>query len=140
MKGEAQLNLYTVDKAKVRNIVYTLNLSNTNLTIPAGKTVTLTKSFTFDKPRKVLTLTSHMHQLGTKFVIKIKGGSRDGEVVYTSTDWAHPDIVTFKAPISLQAGEGLTSEITYTNPTSKTVRFGLTSDDEMGIIFGYYFE
>lgn len=140
MKGEAQINLYTVDKAKVRSVVNTLNLSNTNLAIEPGKTTTFTKTFTFDKPRKVLTLTSHMHKLGTLFVIKIKGGARDGEIVYTTTNWEHPDIVTFRTPISLEKGQGLTSEITYTNPTSKTVRFGLTSDDEMGIIFGYYFE
>ncbi|WP_461044499.1 hypothetical protein [Spirosoma harenae] len=140
MQGEAQINFYTVDKSKVVNVVKTLNLTNTGLRIPAGKTVTLSKSFTFSKPRKVLTLTSHMHQLGTKFVIKINGGTRDGEIVYTSTDWEHPDIITFKTPISLKIGEGLTSEITYTNTTTKDVNFGLTSDDEMGIIFGYYFE
>ncbi|GAB4029154.1 monooxygenase [Spirosoma gilvum] len=140
MKGEAQINFYTIDKSKVVNVVQTLNLSNTNLTIPTGKTVTLSKSFTFDKPRKVLTLTSHMHKLGTKFVIKIKGGTRDGEVVFTSTDWEHPDIITYATPIALKKGEGLTSEITYTNTTAKDVSFGLTSEDEMGIIFGYYYE
>ncbi|GAB3888634.1 hypothetical protein GCM10028825_21740 [Spirosoma agri] len=140
MKGEAQINLYTIDKSKVTQLIQTLDLGNTNLTIPANGRVTLTRSFTFDKPRKVLTLTSHMHKLGEKFVIKIKGGSRDGEVVYTSTDWEHPDIITYNTPISLQKGEGLTSEITYNNTTSKVVRFGLTSEDEMGIIFGYYYE
>ncbi|AKD54298.1 monooxygenase [Spirosoma radiotolerans] len=140
MKGEAQINLYTVDKSKVKQIVQTLDLSNTNLTIPANKRVTLTKSFTFNKPRKILTLTSHMHKLGEKFVIKIVGGARNGEVVYTSTDWEHPDIVTFKTPIELQKGEGLISEITYNNTTGKAVSFGLTSEDEMGIIFGYYYE
>ncbi|QIP16941.1 hypothetical protein G8759_32045 [Spirosoma aureum] len=140
MKGEAQINLYTVDKSKVQQLVQTLDLGNSNLTIPANTRVTISKSFLFDKPRKVLTLTSHMHKLGEKFVIKIKGGSRDGEVIYTSTDWEHPDIVTYQTPISLQKGEGLTSEITYNNTTAKLVRFGLTSEDEMGIIFGYYFE
>ncbi|GAB4021938.1 hypothetical protein EXU85_28390 [Spirosoma sp. KCTC 42546] len=140
MKGEAQINLYTVDKSTVQKVVQTLNLSNTNLTLPANTRVTMTKSFTFDKPRKVLTLTSHMHKLGEKFVIKIKGGTRDGEVVYTSTDWEHPDIITFATPISLLKGEGLTSEITYNNTTTKAVSFGLTSEDEMGIIFGYYYE
>ncbi|UHG92423.1 hypothetical protein [Spirosoma oryzicola] len=140
MQGEAQINLYTVDKSKVQQVVKTLDLNNSSLAIPANKRVTLTKSFVFDKPRKVLTLTSHMHKLGEKFVIKIKGGSRDGEIVYTSTDWEHPDIVTFQSPILLQKGEGLTSEITYNNTTSKTVNFGLTSEDEMGIIFGYYYE
>ncbi|WP_338875531.1 hypothetical protein WBJ53_07915 [Spirosoma sp. SC4-14] len=140
MQGEAQINLYIIDKLKVKQVVQTLDLGNTNLTIAANSRVTLTKSFIFDKPREILTLTSHMHKLGEKFVIKLKGGSRDGEVIYTSTDWEHPDIITYKIPISLQKGEGLTSEITYNNTTSKTVRFGLTSDDEMGIIFGYYYE
>lgn len=140
MQGEAQINLYTVDKSKVKQIVQTLDLSNTNLTIPANGRVTLTKSFAFNTARKVLTLTSHMHKLGEKFVIKILGGARNGEVVYSSTDWAHPDIVTFKTPIELRKGEGLISEITYNNTTGKAVSFGLTSEDEMGIIFGYYFE
>lgn len=139
-KGEAQINFYTIDQAKVQRVVQTLDLGNTNLNIPANSRVTLTKSFTFNKARKILTLTSHMHKLGEKFVIKIKGGSRDGEVVYTSTDWEHPDIITFKTPLELLKGEGLTSEITYNNTTNRTVNFGLTSEDEMGIIFGYYYE
>ncbi|MBC3788101.1 hypothetical protein [Spirosoma utsteinense] len=140
MKGEAQINLYTVDKSTVQRVVQTLDLGNSNLAIPANNRVTLSKSFVFDKPRKVLALTSHMHKLGEKFVIRLNGGTRHGEVVYTSTDWEHPDIITFKTPLDVKAGEGLTSEITYNNTTSKAVRFGLTSEDEMGIIFGYYYE
>jgi hypothetical protein len=48
--------------------------------------------------------------------------------------------VNYATPIVLQTGEGLTSEITYNNTKSVTVYFGLTSEDEMGIIFGYYYE
>ncbi len=138
--GEAYLNLYTVPAASVVNVVKPLDLGNQNLTIPANSRVTLTKSFTFDKPRKILTLTSHCHKTGEKFVIRIKGGSRDGEIVYTSTDWEHPEIITYATPITLQKGEGLISEITYNNKTGKTINFGLTSEDEMGIIFGYYYD
>lgn len=138
--GEAFLNLYTVPAAKVVNVVKPLDLGNQSLTIPANSRVTLTKSFTFDQPRKILTLTSHCHKTGEKFVIRLKGGTRDGEVVYTSTDWEHPEIITFATPITLQKGEGLTSEITYNNTTGKTINFGLTSEDEMGIIFGYYYD
>lgn len=140
IQGEAAINLYTIDKAKVTQVVQTLDLSNTSLNIPAKTRITLTKSFLVTKPRKILALTSHMHKLGEKFVIRIKGGNRDGQIVYTSTDWEHPDILTFPTPLALAAGEGLTSEITYNNTTSKTVTFGLTSEDEMGIIFGYYYE
>jgi len=84
-------------------------------------------------------LTSHMHALGEKFVIRIVGGVRDGQILYENTDWAHPAILTFNQPIVLAAGEGLMSEITYNNTTNRTVSFGLTSEDEMGIIFGYYY-
>ncbi|MEY3855295.1 MAG: hypothetical protein RIS68_1309, partial [Bacteroidota bacterium] len=36
-------------------------------------------------------------------------------------------------------GEGLTSVVTYVNNTTKNLSFGLTSEDEMDIIFGYYY-
>ena len=86
------------------------------------------------------TLTSHNHKLGTKFVIKITGGARDGEVVYENTDWEHPLMKNFDTPLVLVKGEGLTSVITYNNTTTRNVKFGLTSEDEMGIIFGYFYE
>jgi hypothetical protein len=140
IKGEVQLNLYTTTVTPTTKLVQTIDFGNNSISLPAGQRTTLTKSFTFDKPVKILTLVSHNHKLGEKFVIKIKGGTRDGEIVYTSTDWEHPETITYKTPIALKKGEGLTSEITYNNTTSKTVSFGLTSEDEMGIIFGYYYE
>jgi len=140
LKGEAYFNLFTVPKSSVKHIVRTLNWANTNLNLPARTRTTVSRTFTAAKPMKILALTSHMHKLGEKFIIRIKGGTRDGQIVYTSTDWEHPDMVNFPTPISLRAGEGLTSEITYNNTTAKTVSFGLSSEDEMGIIFGYYYE
>jgi len=32
------------------------------------------------------------------------------------------------------------SEVAYYNTTSKALRFGLKSEDEMRLIFGYYYE
>jgi hypothetical protein len=138
--GEVYINLYTTEKAKVKNVLKVLDLANNNLTIlPKQKTV-ISKNFTFDKNIRVVMLFSHTHKLGEKFEILIKGGSRDGEVVYTSTNWQHPEKINYTPYISLKKGEGLTSRITYNNTTDKLVRFGLTTEDEMGIIFGYYFE
>jgi hypothetical protein len=138
--GEVNVNLYTVSPENVQKIARTLNLPNSNLNIPAGQRVTLSKQFIFPEKRTIHTLTSHTHQRGEKFVIKILGGTRNGEIVYTSYDWHHPVMANFNPPIQLQAGEGLMSEITYNNPTTSNIKFGLTSNDEMGIIFGYYTE
>ena len=138
--GENYVNFYTIDKAKVKNVVQMLDLTNTNIPIPAGERKTFSKSFTFNTANKIVMLTSHTHKLAEKYVIKIKGGARDGEVVYETTDWEHPLVKNFKEPLQLLKGEGLTSEVTYFNNTNKAVNFGLTSDDEMNIIFGYYYE
>ena len=138
--GENYVNLYTVDKSKVQHVVQMLDLQNQSLELPVNTRKTFAKTWTFDKPRQVVMLTSHNHKLGEKFVIRIKGGAMDGQVVYESTDWEHPLVKNFTPALSLKKGEGLTSEITYFNSTTSAVRFGLTSDDEMGIIFGYYYE
>jgi hypothetical protein len=137
--GEAEANLYTVPAAQVTSVANALFLNQTDLTIPAGRDTTIVKTFKFSTVTRVIMLTSHMHSRGQKFVIRISGGTRNGEVVYTSTVWDHPDIVTYTTPIVLQPGEGLTSECTYRGDPNKVVRFGLTSDDAMDIIFGYWY-
>jgi Copper type II ascorbate-dependent monooxygenase, C-terminal domain len=139
LTGEAYANLHTIDASQVTTKVRTLDLGNTSLPLPAGQRTTHSKTFLFDQTVRIFTLTSHMHKLGERFIIKIKGGPRDGETVYDNTDWEHPKIANFDTPITLQAGQGLTSIITYNNTTTKQVNFGLSSEDEMGIIFGYYY-
>ncbi len=138
--GEVYVNLHTVPAQKVQKIARPLNLGNMDLNIPAKQTVVQTKTFNFNAKTNIVTLTSHMHARGKKFVIKIAGGARNGEIIYSTDSWEHPDIKNFVPALTLNAGEGLTSEITYTNPTDKPIRFGLTSEDEMGIIFGYSYQ
>jgi hypothetical protein len=137
--GEAYANLYTVPAAQVQKVARTLNMANTSISLPAGQTTTLEKTFTVSQTTTVFMLTSHMHALGTRFQIKVVGGPRDGELVYENTDWEHPALLSLAQPIVLQAGQGLKSVITWNNTTNRTVSFGLQSTDEMGIIFGYYY-
>lgn len=138
--GEVNVNLYATPMANVQKVALPLNLGNINFSLPAKQRTVITQSYLVNKKTYIVSLTSHTHQLGEKFLIKIKNGPRDGEIVYTSTDWHHPEVINFVNPLVLQAGEGLTSEITYNNTKDKVVGFGLTSEDEMGIIFGYYYE
>lgn len=138
--GEVNVNIYTTPLQDVQKVALPLNLGNNSFSLPANQKTTIIKHYLMDKKTNIVSLTSHTHQLGEKFVIKIKNGSRDGEIVYTSTDWHHPQVINFSNPLTLLAGEGLTSEITYNNTKSVVVSFGLTSEDEMGIIFGYYYK
>jgi hypothetical protein len=139
LTGQNYLNMYTVPRASVQYEAKTLDLNNFDISIPPYTRRTFTKTFTFNTTTRIVMLTSHFHKLGEQFVIKISGGSRNGEIVYTNTDWEHPLVKSFATPIVLQPGEGLTSEVTYYNPSSIGVAFGFTSQDEMNIIFGYYY-
>jgi len=139
LTGESYENFYTVPASSVQYYAKQLDLNNTSININPGERKTITKTFTFNTLTRIVMLTSHYHKLGEKFEIKIFGGARNGEIIYSSTDWEHPLIKSFTPPIELQAGEGLTSEVTYYNNTDKIVGFGLTSEDEMNIIFGYYY-
>jgi hypothetical protein len=137
--GEVYVNLHTVDPSAVLHVASALNLSNFGILLPPNQRTTLTKTFLMSEVTTVFMLTSHMHEHGERFVIRIAGGPRDGEKVYETDDWDHPAIVSYDPPIVLEPGEGLTSEITYNNTTARTITFGLTSQDEMGIIFGYFY-
>ena len=137
--GENYVNLYTVPAAQVKKVVNMIDFNNTTLNIPAGQTTVISKSFTFDQDVDIVSLTSHMHERGKLFQIKIKGGTRDGELIYEETDWEHPKVLNYPKVISLKKGEGLTSIVTYVNNTNRLINFGLTSADEMSIIFGYYY-
>ena len=139
LTGENYINMYTVSQANVVKEAQSINFANYNFSIPANSRKTVTTNYTFNKAVTVITLTSHFHKLGEKFQIKILGGTRNGEVVYENTDWEHPIVINLATPILLKAGEGLTSVVTYNNTTNKLVNFGLTSEDEMNIIFGYYY-
>lgn len=135
--GEGYANIYTADTSQVQFVAEPLNFANTNFTLPPNQRTTVEKTFIVQKHTTVFYLTSHMHMLGEKFVIKIVGGARDGETVYESSDWEHPAMLALKVPIVLEKGQGLKSVITWNNTTGSTVSFGLKSTDEMGIIFGY---
>lgn len=139
LTGEAELNFHTVPLGEVSKVAGTLFMNNTDITVPRGRDTTIVHAFKVSAATRVFALSSHMHKRGTRFVIRIVGGARAGEVVYTNTDWEHPSIVTFAAPIVLQPGEGLASEVTYHGDATRTVTFGLTSEDEMDIIFGYWY-
>jgi hypothetical protein len=137
--GEVYANIHTVPQSEVQHEAHSLNLSNNNITLPPNTRTTLTRSFTMPERVSVFMLTSHMHEHGERFVIRIAGGPRNGEVVYETTSWSHPEVKVLTPALVLNAGEGLRSEVTYNNQTSQTIRFGLTSQDEMGIIFGYFY-
>lgn len=138
-QGEVHVNLHLADPAQVRHTAQVLALNNTNFELPPRRTTTINKTYKFDRRVHIFQLFSHAHEHMTEFRVQVVGGPRAGETVYVAYDWEHPPLLQIDPPLVLEAGQGLQLSATYNNWTDRTLRFGLLSEDEMMILFGYFY-
>ena len=137
--GEVHVNLHTVAPTEVRHVAKSLSIQNDTFALPPRARTTVVTTHRFTQATNVLMLTSHNHELGERFVIEIMGGTRDGQVIYESTDWRTPTVRWFETPLVFQAGEGLRSRVTFNNTTDRIIRHGPTANDEMNVIRAYWY-
>jgi hypothetical protein len=138
LQGEVHINLHRADPAQVQHEAQVLTMSNFSIVLLPGKTTTLRETFLVDRRSHLFQLVSHAHKHMTEFKVQVFGGPRDGETVYIAYDWEHPPILSLAPPLVLEPGQGLTLIATYRNDTDRAINFGFTSEDEMMILFGYY--
>ena len=136
--GEVYINLHTVDPTEVEREVEIFSLSNGDISLPPNQVTTLTREWVFDERRHVFQMFSHAHEHMVEFRAEVIGGENDSELVYVSYDWEHPPILRLDEPLTLEAGQGLRISATYDNSTDRELRYGLLSEDEMMIFYGYY--
>ncbi len=137
--GEIHINLQYANPASIQRKAKVLNLNNLDLVLPPKRVTTVTKSFTMSERVQVFQLFSHAHQHMIEFRVELEGGPRDGEVVYRALDWEHPPILELDPPLEINAGDAIRLVATYNNTTDQILGFGFRSEDEMMILFGYYY-
>jgi hypothetical protein len=138
--AELYMNFNTVPKDSVQQILDVDYLAPDEISLAPGETTIMTTDFMMDKKTIIPLMLSHYHKRGKDFEVRFKGGPRDGQVAYSSQDYENPIVSTFNnTPLVLEKGEGLTSIVKYVNESSRTVNYGITSEDEMNflIIFKY---
>ena len=137
--GEVYTNFETKPKTAIRGELKDFSLANhEDLILPANQKTTITTTHSFDTLTQIMVLTSHCHKRGERFEIWGVGGENNGKLLLVSTDYVHPPVNYYDKPLVFKKGEGLKSVVTYNNTSSQTIKFGVTSEDEMGIIFGYF--
>ena len=141
ISGGAYANLYTVPATSVQHAAQTIFQPKTDFSLPPHKITVVVDSVINPSlyALSIFTLTSHCHARAQKFQIMIKGGPRNGEVIYESTDWSHPLVKTYNPPVIVNQGEGIKTLVTYNNTTDNVITFGLKSTDEMDVVYGYFY-
>jgi len=134
--GEVFLNLHTIPKDSVNELLVIDDMSNENaLLLPPNQTTDIEHIEMFDEDVEIRQMFGHMHKRGAVFEVFKIGGANDGERLYAFADYQHPPYKFFDEPLLIRAGEGMKTMVRYENETSRTIRYGVTSEDEMGILF-----
>lgn len=110
---------------------------NADISIPPNTNgVKVTQTCSTPANSKFWLMSTHSHKQAK--LTEVKSGA---DVAFMSDDWEHPDASTWMAaPFYSFAGNQLTYECTYDNPTNRTITDGDSAEtDEMCMATGYYF-
>ena len=149
--GETYINLWTLPPEEVRNEVRGFAVSNKDIEVLPQTTAMVEGEWLVEKELRLLKLlgyrdvtelnvfqiTSHMHRHGELFeVYRIP----TGDLLHRSIAYDNAPLDQFNPPLKLTAGDGLRFECTHSNFDKETpIRYGATSEDEMAIMFGFYY-
>ncbi|MDW3646365.1 MAG: hypothetical protein R8P61_04870 [Bacteroidia bacterium] len=134
--GEVFLNMITIPEDSVKEILKIDDINNDeHLFLPAQEATTIVDEKTFGRDTQIRQMFAHMHKRGYKFEVFKKGGDRDGDLLYVSFDYQHPPYQFFDPPLEIKRGESLITKVYYNNETDRDISYGVTSEDEMGILF-----
>ena len=148
LTGETYVNIYTIPEEDVKYEAVEIFVSNRSINVPPGTTrvAKLTWYVEDELERRghdpstelnVFLLTSHMHRHGELFEIFQESS---GALLHRSIAYDDAPIDLFNPVLSLDVDDALTFQCTHNNyDTNEPLIFGLTSEDEMCIIFGYYY-
>ncbi|MEN0050720.1 MAG: hypothetical protein AAF806_26880 [Bacteroidota bacterium] len=136
--GEVFLNLYTIPLEEVTELLETDLISNDDqLFLPPNKATNIEDQKLFGRPTEIRQMFSHMHKRGYFFRVHKIGGDNHDELLYEAFDYRHPPYKFFDPPLKINSGEGLRTVVGYNNETDREIKYGVTSEDEMGILFYY---
>ena len=149
--GETYVNIYTIPEEEVQYEAIEIFVNNRDINIPPGTTRVAKMTWYIggeggeldsrghdpSAELNVFLLTSHMHRHGELF--EILHGST-GDLLHRSIAYDDAPIDLFNPVLRLDANDTLKFQCIHNNyDTKETLKFGLTSEDEMCIMFGYYY-
>jgi hypothetical protein len=130
--------LLRADPATVTSWVSTLITTDLAFQLPPGKS-TRSWDCTLAEPHRLMIVSGHMHELGTRFTLGLSNGGDPMQTVYQVDPWMDsfrdtaPTTVYYGAPLELRAGSVLRTTCDWTNTGDQAVGYPV----EMCILFAY---
>ena len=143
--GEVYINFFFAEPGEITTLVRPLFETINSINVPPDTTRTVQGNWRVSRETHVYMLSSHMHRHGIEYGAYLTENGQDLRRVYFSRSWDDPVNIFFDTPLVLQPGQGLRHWATHSyndppSPNSRPLEWGLTSEDEMAILLGYYAE
>jgi hypothetical protein len=141
----ATAEFYAAYPEQVRAEADFLFIGNPDLRIGPASSPTFTSYFT--PPASLygvnfFAITGHTHQYGTSVDISTAAGvDQPRTSIYAPRPflWSEPETKMMSPAFQLPEGGGFEFSCAYRNPTSRTIEFGESTDDEMCFFWAYYY-
>lgn len=136
---------YAAYPEQVRHEADFLFIGTPDINIGPGASPTITSYFSMPaslEGAKIYALTGHTHQLGTSVEISVaESATAPRASVYAPKpfSWSEPETKRHDPELVVPPGGGFEFSCSYRNPTSRTVKFGEATNDEMCFFWAYYY-
>ena len=136
---DVAVNFRAARKGSVQHHARSFQLGTFDIDVPSGAEGSAVGSWTTPFPINVIALSSHSHKHTQSVSVDLlHAGVSAGQQLLT-TDYADPSVHNYDPPLRLEAGDGWRWTCNYLNQTSGTLRFGVTSNDEMCFATGFFY-
>jgi len=136
---DVAVNFRAARKGSVQHHARSFQLGTFDIDVPPGAQGSAVGNWTTPLPLNVIALTSHSHKHTQSVTIDLlRAGVAAGQQLLT-TDYADPSVHNYDPALRLEVGDGWRWTCNYLNQTDKTLRFGVTSNDEMCFATGFFY-
>ena len=137
---QAVFNLIPARPGSVKHHAQTIVVGSLNIKIPAQGSASLTGEWRAPANINLVQISTHQHHRGTRMTVhQIDVAGNDVGELVTSPDWEHPAVRWYYTAKTIHAGEGLRFTCEWSNPDDHPVHFGVTTEDEMCFVGGYFY-
>lgn len=141
LMAEAVFNVRPARKGTVKHHAQAFVVGNLlGIRIPALGTQTLVTDWHTPVALNLVQVSTHQHKRGTRALVEhLDAAGNSKGVLFEGANWEHPGEKWYASAFRVEAGEGLRVTCAWSNPDDRTVRFGVTTDDEMCFGTGYFY-
>ena len=138
--GQSVFNFIPARKGTVQHHAQAFTVGSWDIDIPPLGDGSLTGEWHAPVDLNMVQLSTHQHHRGTRMSVHhIDASGADlGELV-VSPDWEHPTVKWYQQALRIKAGDGIRFSCEWSNPDDIRVHFGVTSEDEMCFVTGYFY-